>query len=102
MVHVATFADGFEARLCAAHLGAEGVLWELRGADSLYPVGVVDLLVDEADLGVARDLLDAAVVVDVDTSPPGPAGLTRGDVLLMVGGAAGLASLVAARVVALG
>lgn len=57
MVLLTTVGTTFEARLLAARLGAEGVLWELRGASSLYPVGPVHVLVDAADADVARDVV---------------------------------------------
>ena len=60
MVPLATTRSAFEARVLAARLGAEGILWQLRGgtADSMYPVGSVDVLVAEDDLEKARELLD--------------------------------------------
>jgi hypothetical protein len=59
MVQLITAAGSFHARVLAARLGADGILTELRGAvDGAYPVpGVVDVLVSEADLGIARELL---------------------------------------------
>ena len=54
--------DPFEAKVLAARLGAEGIVWQLRGnLDSLYPVGGgIELLVDESDLADARELLSLA------------------------------------------
>jgi hypothetical protein len=57
MVPLACELSSFEARLLAARLGAEGVVWELRGCDSVYPVGWVDVLVSADDLAHARELL---------------------------------------------
>lgn len=58
MVRLATVRSGFEAKVLAARLGAEGIVWELRGnADSLYPVGPIEVLVTEDDVAVARELL---------------------------------------------
>jgi hypothetical protein len=58
MVRVASTRDGFEARVIAARLGAEGFVWELRGAvDGPYPVGPVDVLVEEDAADDARELL---------------------------------------------
>jgi Putative prokaryotic signal transducing protein len=65
MVPLVSAASPFEARVLAARLGAEGILWELRGADAVYPVGAVYVLVDEADLERARDLL---LVSEVDAA----------------------------------
>ena len=46
MVPVALATTGFEAKLLAALLGAEGVVWELRGdVDGPYPVGGIEVLV---------------------------------------------------------
>ncbi|HSL59938.1 MAG TPA: DUF2007 domain-containing protein [Acidimicrobiales bacterium] len=52
-------SDPFEAKVLAARLGAEGIVWQLRGnVDSLYPVGGgIELLVDESDLDEARTVL---------------------------------------------
>ena len=58
MVPVASTPDHFEARVIAARLGAEGIVWELRGGvDGPYPVGKVDVLVDSEDYEAARELL---------------------------------------------
>ena len=48
MVRLATVQSGFEAKVLAARLGAEGIVWELRGGvDGPYPMGPVTVLVDE-------------------------------------------------------
>jgi hypothetical protein len=66
MVPLVMAPSSFEAKVLAARLGAEGILWELRGGvDSLYPVGDISVLVDEADLERARDLL---LVTEVDSA----------------------------------
>ncbi len=58
MVPVATVTSSFEARLLAARLGAEGVLWELRPpVDGPYPVSPVQVLVAATDEALARELL---------------------------------------------
>jgi hypothetical protein len=58
MVTVATTPNPFEARVIAARLGAEGMVWELRGpVDGPYPVGQVDVLVGADDYDAARELL---------------------------------------------
>lgn len=55
MVPLTTAASPFEAKVMAAHLGAEGVVWELRGnVDGPYPVGPVEILVSADDLDEAR------------------------------------------------
>jgi hypothetical protein len=70
------FASGnqFEAQLLAARLGAEGVVWQMRGACSVYPFGTVDVLVDVDDLERARELLLVDEIEAVfDPAPPPPA-----------------------------
>ena len=108
MVLLATLSDSFEAKCLAARLGAEGVLWQLRGAvDGVYPLGTVDLLVDADDLDVARELL-SCVEPDDDEGAAGEraagdsATLSRHELVALGIGALGLASLVAARVFVLG
>lgn len=59
-VRVATVVTSFEAKLMAARLGADGVLCQLRGAaDSIYPVGTIDVLVEPQRADLARALLCA-------------------------------------------
>jgi Putative prokaryotic signal transducing protein len=69
MVPLTTTASSFEARVLAAHLGAEGIVWELRGnVDGPYPVGPVVVLVAEDDLDLAREVVTEQAV---DPDPPG-------------------------------
>jgi Putative prokaryotic signal transducing protein len=61
MVPVATASSSFEARVIAARLGADGIVWQFRGSldgplGSL-PGGEVTVLVVEDDYEAARDLL---------------------------------------------
>ncbi len=66
MVRLATVQSGFEAKVLAARLGAEGIVWELRGGvDGPYPMGPVTVLVQEHDLDVARELL---LVDDIESA----------------------------------
>jgi hypothetical protein len=68
MVPLTTAANPVAARIIAAHLGAEGIVWELRGnVDGPYPVGPVEVLVAEEDLDVARQVV---VEQDPDGEPP--------------------------------
>ena len=76
MVPLTTAANPFAARVLAAHLGAEGIVWELRGnVDGPYPVGPVEVLVAEDDLAVARqvvreqDVEPVAGVADAGRAP---------------------------------
>jgi hypothetical protein len=58
MVRLTTCGDAFEARLLAARLGSEGVVWSLRGGhDGPFAVGNVDVLVDADDFETAREVL---------------------------------------------
>lgn len=58
MVPLTTAANPFAARVLAAHLGAEGIVWELRGnVDGPYPVGPVEVLVAQDDLDFAREVV---------------------------------------------
>ncbi len=58
MVPLTTAASPFAARVIVAHLGAEGIVWELRGSvDGPYPLGPVQVLVAECDLAVAREIV---------------------------------------------
>jgi hypothetical protein len=60
MVPLATTRSAFEAQVLAARLGAEGIVWQLRGgsADSMYPLGEVDVLVAADDLEKASEMLE--------------------------------------------
>jgi hypothetical protein len=57
MVHLVSVDTPFEARVLAARLGAEGIVWEVRGASDVYPVGQAHVYVDDVDLEAARELL---------------------------------------------
>jgi hypothetical protein len=81
MRHLVTLGGGFEAKLLAARLGAEGVLCELRGSvDGPYPLGPVHVYVEEAGLETARVVLalgedaevDHAGWADAPPEAPGP------------------------------
>ncbi|MGQ0744317.1 MAG: hypothetical protein ACT4OS_08305 [Acidimicrobiales bacterium] len=58
MVRLATVGSVFHARVIAARLGADGITTQLRGAtEGPYPMGQVDVLVDESDVAEASQLL---------------------------------------------
>ncbi|HEY8059418.1 MAG TPA: hypothetical protein VID94_11730 [Acidimicrobiales bacterium] len=57
MVHLASVDTPFEAKVLVARLGAEGIVWELRGASDVYPVGQTHVWVDEESVATARELL---------------------------------------------
>jgi len=113
MVLVATVPTVFEAQLLAARLGAEGLLWQLRGnVGGPYPVGPVHVLVAEGDLRAAQELLLADEVEasfdglaeregDDDRGATGPAAWARrrrGRAAL-AGGAALVAVVLSGRLV---
>jgi hypothetical protein len=93
MVPLATELSPFEARVLAARLGAEGVVWELRGGSAVYPVGWVDVLVSVDDLADAQELLLADEVeaafgddptgLEVDHDEPTATFRRRGHVVLV-------------------
>jgi hypothetical protein len=75
MVRLTTVGDPIEARIIAARLGSEGVLWELRGGiDGPYPMGPFHVYVAEPDLATAHEVLtpaEDADDVDTDQDPLG-------------------------------
>ena len=77
MVPLTMAATPFEARVLAAHLGAEGIVWELRGnVDGPYPVGPVVVLVAEDDLAIAREVVSEQEE-SADLTDGGPGAETR-------------------------
>ena len=72
MVRLTTCTDAFEARVLAARLGSEGIVWSLRGGhDGPFAIGAVDVLVDADDYSTARELLDSDASWDGDLAGPG-------------------------------
>ena len=70
MVPLTTAANPVAARILAAHLGAEGIVWELRGnVDGPYPIGPVEVLVAQEDLAVAREVVVEQVDDDGGDAP---------------------------------
>ncbi len=58
LVPLATGLTPFEAKVLTARLGADGFIWQVRGAmDSVYPVGNIEVLVPAAEVDDARALL---------------------------------------------
>lgn len=58
MVPLTTVASPMAARILAAHLGAEGIVWQLRGdVDGPYPIGPVEVLVPADELELARAVI---------------------------------------------
>jgi hypothetical protein len=69
MVRLTTVLDPFAARVLAARLGAEGLVWELRGGDGPYPVGPVHVYVPASELADARAVMASTQALDPDESP---------------------------------
>ena len=98
MIPVAFTRSGFEAKVIAAQLGSEGVVWELRGdVDGLYPVGGIEVLVPSDEADRARDVL-----ADVDTEPVDPVGEGRHRPVVVVAALLLVVAFVAVRLAALG
>ena len=58
LVPLAQGLTDFEAKVLTAQLGAEGIIWQVRGVvDSVYPLGDIDVLVPLAELDAARPLV---------------------------------------------
>lgn len=76
LVPVATGLSDFEAKLLAAQLGAEGILWQTRGiVDSIYPFGGIDVLVPAAQADEARQVVVClGERVSADAGPSGGPG----------------------------
>jgi hypothetical protein len=67
LVRLVTVSSAFEAKVLAARLGAEGMIWELRGGvDGPYPVGPVDVYVEADRLAEARELITGEPAIDED------------------------------------
>jgi hypothetical protein len=61
LVPLAQGLTDFEAKVLTAQLGAEGIIWQVRGVvDSVYPLGDIDVLVPADELDVARPLVQAS------------------------------------------
>ena len=66
MVRLMTAANAMEARIIAARLGAEGIVWQFRGSvDGPLAVGPVEVLVDSDGYESAKELL---LTDDVESS----------------------------------
>jgi hypothetical protein len=58
MVRLTTAANAMQARIIAARLGSEGIVWELRGSvDGPLAVGPVEVLVDADGFESANELM---------------------------------------------
>jgi hypothetical protein len=104
MVRLMTADDAFSAKVVAARLGVEGIVWELRGGvDGPYPIGPVHIFVDEADLPEARALLAATAPLESEQDEWEPAERTRPDrrSVLIGAGVVALLALASAELVRL-
>ena len=86
MVRLMTARSPMEAKLFAARLGAEGIVWELRGSvDGPLAMGPIEVLVDADAIDDARELL---LVDEVESSfldqPDRVVPVRRGRDLLLV------------------
>jgi len=111
MIPVAFTRSGFEAKVIAAQLGSEGVVWELRGdVDGLYPVGGIEVLVPLDEAERARDVLSTAPAVPTEdlgggpVDPPEPAVMVvhRHHPVLVAGAMVLVVAFVVVRLLAVG
>jgi len=105
MVPLTTVANSVAARILAAHLGSEGIVWELRGnVDGPYPLGPVEVLVAEDDLDLARELLvepeDVELPAEADVPAAEAAPGSRARWVVLVAGLVA-AALILGRLLAL-
>src|SRR3954451_25216534 len=86
MVRLMTAANAMEARIIAARLGSEGIVWQFRGSvDGPLASGPVEVLVDEDGFDVAKELLIADDVGSSLATDARPVHVTTGgDVLWLV------------------
>ncbi len=100
MVPLVTVSGSFEAKVLAARLGSEGILWQLQGGEGPYPIGPVRVLVDESDLDLAHAVLE--VVRADDEAYEREPGSTRAPLALwlVVGGVALMALVSVGKVIA--
>jgi hypothetical protein len=99
MVRLLTTLDQFEARVLAARLGAEGILWELRGGhDGPYPMGPVHVYVEADDLARAQDLVALTTELPAEEGEGIRSYRTPLPLVLVVIGVAAMAVISLARV----
>lgn len=85
--------------MLAARLGAEGIVWSLRGAhDGPLALGAVDVLVDADDLATALEVLGADGDLELAAADSAPERETTGrDVLFALVVLLGVALFAVAR-----
>jgi hypothetical protein len=105
MVRLMTADDAFSAKVVAARLGVEGIVWELRGGvDGPYPFGPVHIFVTEADLAEAQAVMAAVAPLDEaeeDRDETDAASRRYRHTVLVGAGVVGLLALAAAELVRL-
>lgn len=85
MVRLTTAANAMQARVLAARLGSEGIVWQFRGSvDGPLAVGPVEVLVDADEYETARALLLADEVESAFSDEPHHAHVTTGRDVLWV------------------
>ena len=83
MVRLMTAANAMEARIIAARLGSEGIVWEFRGSvDGPLALGPVDVLVDADGFESAKELLLADDVESAFAAHASPVHVTTARDLL--------------------
>src|SRR4051812_11803519 len=99
MVRLMTAASPMEARIIAARLGSEGIVWEFRGSvDGPLAIGPVEVFVDADGYETAKDLMQAADPASSFDLEPRPIYATTGrDVLWAVLALLALALFAVAR-----
>lgn len=72
-----TAANAMEARIIAARLGSEGIVWELRGSvDGPLALGPVEVLVDGDDYESAVEMLQVDDIESAFTGSGEPVRVT--------------------------
>jgi hypothetical protein len=105
MVRLMTVDDAFGAKVVAARLGVEGIVWQLKGGvDGPYPLGPVHVYVTAEDLEAARAVMAGAVPLEDDADDDNELDEPRRSVadrrfLLLGAAGVGLLSLAAAELV---
>ena len=101
MVPLTTTTSPVVARVLAAHLGAEGIVWQLRGnVDGPYPVGPIEVLVTAEDVERAREVVAAHLAPEDLVAPASAADRAPPALWLVLGGVLLVAAVLAARLVA--
>jgi hypothetical protein len=103
MVRLMTAANAMQARIIAARLGSEGIVWEFRGSvDGPLALGPVEVLVDADGFATAKELLMVDEVESAFATEPQPVrATTTRDVMWAALALVGLILFAIARMTAL-